>query len=225
MLIYDYGTENTIVKDFYRYDQAEAYTEEAPYSVLSRFNTKDSDNTDIYNEPDHLMVSSNSHEKIPYHDGTYTIYADARSVVESWYLQIKVNGLEYVSSAQAVLSGMVSANFIATDSRVEDPEATIWFKLDKSDDNGTPVICTIFNTFGRIPKSQNDLAVTFNIRTSDGRTVSRTFDISNLFLSEPAIKHNWLLIDETITIDPPAQRGGFDPAIDDWDEEHRDIEL
>ena len=225
MLIYDYGTESTIVKDFYHYDQAEAYTEEAPYSVLSRFNTKDSEKAYILNEPDHLVVSSNGFERIPYHDGTYTIYADARSVVESWYIQIKVNGLDYVSSAQAVLSGMVSANMIASDSRIESPEATIWFKLDKSDDDGTPVICAIFNTFGRIPETDNDLAVTFNIRTSDGRTVSRSYDISNLFLSEPAIKHNWLLIDETITIDPPEQKGGFDPAIDDWEEEHRDIEL
>jgi hypothetical protein len=225
MLIYDYGTENTIVKDFYHYEQAEAYTESAPYSVLSRFNTKTGTVPNILNEPDHLVVSSNEHEVIPYHTGTYTVTADAHSVVESWYIQIKVQGLEYVSSAQAVLSGMVSANMIAHDSRVEDPECTIWFKLDKSDDEGVPVLCTIFNTFGRIPKSDNDLSVTFNIRTSDGRTVARTFDISDLFLSEPAIKHNWLLIDETITIDPPEQKGGFDPAIDDWDEEHRDIEL
>ncbi len=225
MLIYDYGTEYTIVKDFYHYDRAEAYTESAPYSVLSRFNTKDSSVPNILNEPDHLVVSSNEHEVIPYHSGTYTVTADAHSVVESWYIQIKVQGLEYVSTAQAVLSGMVSANFIAYDNRVEDPEATIWFKLEKSDDDGVPVLCTIFNTFGRIPQSQNDLAVTFNIKTSDGRTVSRTFEIGDLFLSEPAVKHNWLLIDETITIDPPEQRGGFDPAIDDWDEEHRDIEL
>jgi hypothetical protein len=225
MLVYDYGTETTIVKDFYHYDLAQAYTEAAPYSVLSRFNTKTGEVPNILNEPDHLMVASNPHEIIPYHSGTYTIYADAFTRVESWYLQIKVNGLEYVSSAQAVLSGMVSANYIASDTRVEDPECTIWFKLEKSDDNGVPVICTIFNTFGRIPESQNDLAVTFNIKTSDGRTVSRTFDISNLFLSKLAIEHNWLLIDETITIDPPEQKGGFDPAVDDWDEEHRDIEL
>ena len=225
MLIYDYGTEETIVKDYYHYDIAQAYTESAPYSVLSRFNTKTDGVTGILNQPDHLMVASYPSEVIPYHTGTYTIYADAFSVVESWYIQIKVNGLEYVSSAQAVLSGMVPANYIATNTDIEEPEGTIWFQLEKSDDEGVPVVCAIFNTFGRIPKSTNDLAVTFNIKTSDGRTVSHTFDISNLFLSEPAIDHNWLLIDETITIDPPPQKGGFDPAVDDWDEEHRDIQL
>lgn len=225
MLIYDYGTESTIVKDFYRFDFAEAYTESAPYSVLSRFNTKTGENPNILNQPDHLVVSANDHEIIPFHTGTYTVTADAHSVVESWYIQIKVEGLEYVSSAQAVLQGMFSANFISRDERVNDPEAAIWFQLQKSDDEGVPVICTIFNTFGRIPQSQNELAVTFNIRTSDGRTISRTFDISDLFLSEPAIKHNWLLIDEVITIDPPKSNGGFDPAVEDWDEEHHDIEI
>ena len=226
MLIYDYGTENTIVKDFYHYDSAYAYTEAAPYSIQSKFASKAGESSNIVNEPDHLVVASNPAETIPFHDGLYTISTEARSVVESWYLQIKVDGLDYVSSSQAVLSGLVSENLIATDTRVNDPEATIWFKLQKSDDQGVPVICTVFNTFGRIPESTNSLAVTFNIQTTDGRTVRREFDISDLFLTENAIKHHWLLLDETIKIDPPAEKGGgFDPAVDPWDEEHRDIEL
>ena len=226
MLIYDYGTEETIVEDFYHYDSAYAHTDSAPYSIRSKFATKTDEIPDIVNEPDHLVVASNPSETIPYHDGLYTISTEAHSVVESWYLQIKVDGLEYVNSAQALLSGMVRENLIASDTRINDPEATIWFRLEKSDDNGTPVICTVFNTFGRIPDSTNALAVTFNIQTTDGRTVKREFDISDLFLTENAVKHHWLLLDETITIDPPAQKGGgFDPAVDEWEEEHRDIEL
>ena len=226
MLIYDYGTEETIVKDYYHYDLAYAYTEAAPYTVKSKFSTKTGETADIVNEPDHLVVASNAAETIPYHDGLYTISTEAHSVVESWYLQIKVDGLEYVGSAQAVLSGMVRENLIATDTRVSDPEATVWFRLQKSDDDGVPVICTVFNTFGRIPESANDLSVTFNIQTTDGRTVKCEYDISDLFLTEDAVQRHWLLLEDTITIDPPAQTGGgFDPAVDDWEEEHHDIEL
>ena len=225
MLIYDYGTENTIVKDFYHYDEAEAYTESAPYSVLSRFNTKEGGAPNILNEPDHLVVSSNEHEIIPYHSGTYTVTADAHSVVESWYIQIKVDGLKYVSSSQAVLSGLVSSNLIASNTRINSPEASVWFKLQKSDDNGVPVICAIFNTFGRIPESTNNLTVSFNIITTDGRVVKCEYDISDLFLSENAIKHQWLLLEDTIHIDPPPQKGGFEPSVEDWEEENREIYL
>ncbi len=226
MLIYDYGTEETIVKDFYSFDKAYACTDVAPYAVRVKFATKTDEIPDIVNEPDHLVVASNPAETIPYHDGLYTISTEAHSVVESWYLQIKVDGLEYVSSAQALLSGMVRENLIASDTRVNDPEATVWFRLQKSEHDGVPVICTVFNTFGRIPESTNNLAVTFSIQTTDGRTVKREFDISDLFLTEDAVKHHWLLLDETITIDPPAHKGGgFDPAVDDWEEEHREIEL
>ena len=51
----------------------------------------------------------------------------------------------------------------------------------------------------------------------------RTFDISGLFETENAIRHHWLLLDETIKIDPPPTGGGFDPKVDDWDEEHHDV--
>lgn len=225
MLIYDYGTEETIVKDFYHYSEALAYTDEAPYTVKSRFPTKTGETVGILNEPDHLMVSSNNSEVIPYHKDVHTIITEANTVVESWYIQIKVDGLKYVSSSQAVLSGLVSSNLIASNTRIDSPEASVWFKLQKSDDNGVPVICAIFNTFGRIPESTNNLTVSFNIITTDGRVVKCEYDISDLFLSENAIKHQWLLLEDTIHIDPPPQKGGFEPSVEDWEEENREIYL
>lgn len=90
-------------------------------------------------------------------------------MVESWYLQIKVDSLQYVSGAQALLRGMVGSNFIATDTRVNVPETSLWFKMVKSDDNSTPVICAVFNTFGHIEGSVNDLEVTFDLTRTDGK--------------------------------------------------------
>lgn len=226
MLIYDFGTDETLIRNYYSWDKAEAYTELIPSGLLNSFATKGEDQPNILTEPEHLVVARNPKEVIPYHDGVYTIYTEARSVVESWYIQIKVDGLEYVSSAQAVVSGMVGSNLIATDTRVTDPQASLWFRLRKSDDKGVPVICAVFNTFGHIDNSKNDLAVTFDLSVKGGSTVRKTFDISNLFLTENAVKHHWLLLDETIKVEPPKSSGGaFDPVIDDWDEEYRDIEI
>lgn len=223
LLAYDFNTDGTYVRNYNVWEEAEAYTEPAPKGIQNAFRSKSGEQPNILAEPDHLVVSSKESEVIPYHDGVYTIYADASSIVESWYLQIKVDGLEYVTSAQAVLSGMVGSNLIATNTRVTEPEATVWFRLQKSEDKGAPVICTVFNTFGHIDQSINNLEVTFNIYTTDGKTVVKTFDISDLFKSENAVNHHWLLLEQTIKIDPPPISGGFDPKVDDWDEEHHDV--
>lgn len=229
MLIYDFGTEATIVDDYYIWDECKAYTNEISptlkRSLLSKSDNKSIEEAYIVYEPDHLVVAVNENEYVPYHEGMHTVRAEARSVVESYYLQIKVDGLEYVSSAQAILSGMVNSNRISSNTRVVEPEATIWFDMEKSDDKGVPVICTVFNTFGRIEDSHNDLEVTFDIKTHDGRIVQHTFDITDLFSTPECKEHHWLLLEQTITIDPPASTGGgaFAPEVDDWDEENRDI--
>lgn len=230
MLIYDFGTESTIVENYYKWKECRAYTNEISPALkgtlLSKADPKAIEEAYIVYEPDHLVVATSENEYIPYHEGIHTIQADAMSVVESYYLQIKVKGLEYVSSAQAILSGMVNANKISSNTKVIEPQATIWFDLEKSDDKGVPVICTVFNTFGRIEDSQNDLEVTFDIKTHDGRTVQEKFDISELFHTEECIKHHWLLLEETIEISPPiSSGGGFNPEVGDWDEEHHDIYL
>lgn len=229
MLIYDFGTESTIVDNYYNWNECNAYTNEiSPVlkkSLASKSDNKSIEEAFIIYEPDHLVVASNDNEYVPYHEGMHTIEAEAESVVESYYLQIKVEGLEYVSSAQAILSGMVNSNKITSNTKIIEPQATIWFDMEKSDDKGTPVICTIFNTFGRIENSHNELEVTFDIKTHDGRVVQKTFDISDLFSTQECIEHHWLLLDETITIDPPTSTGGgaFAPEVDDWEEENRDI--
>lgn len=228
MLIYDFGTEATIVDNYYIWDECKASTNEISpalkRSFVSKAENKSWEDAYIVYEPDHLVVATHEDEHVPYHEGVHTIETEAKSVVESYYLQIKVDGLEYVSSAQAVLSGMVNSNIITSNTRVVEPQATIWFDLEKSDDNGIPVICTVFNTFGRIADSQNELEVTFDIKTHDGRIIQRTFDITELFSTPECIEHHWLLLDETITIEPPQiPGGGFAPEVDDWEEENREI--
>lgn len=228
MLVYDFGTESTIVQDYYKWDDCMAFTSEISpalkRSLISKVNEKALEDAYVIHEPDHLVVASKEHENIPYHHEVHIVEAEAQSVVESYYLQIKVVGLEYVSSAQAILSGMVNGNMISSNTKIVEPQATIWFDMEKSDDKGEPVICTIFNTFGRIEDSENELEVTFDLKTHDGRTIQKSFDLSELFLSPDCVNHHWLLLEETITIEPPqVEGGGFAPEVNDWEEEHRDL--
>ena len=81
------------------------------------------------------------------------------------------------------------------------------------------------NTFGRIGGSVNDLEVTFDLTRTDGKVFRHTFDISDLFQSDNAVLHQWLLLEETIKIDPPKTSGGYDPIIGGWDDEHKEIEI
>lgn len=229
MLVYNFGTESTIIKNHHSWESAEAYTNRVSDKTISSYKTKnENENEIVVYEPDHLVVARNENEYIPYHTGIHTITSYASSIVESYYLQIKIEGLEYVSSAQAFLSGMVSGNRISNNERIIDPENTVYFTLLKSEDKGVPVICNVFSTFGRIENSQNELQITFDIKTIDGRVVQKSFDITDLFLSEDCINHHWLLLDEVIKIDPPetpSTGGGFAPEVEDWENENYDVIL
>lgn len=225
MLAYNFGTESTIIGGYGNYGSAAASSASVSSLILSSYGTKVPGELVVY-EPDHLMAARSEAEIVPYHDGVHEIRLEATTLVETWYIQIKVDGLEYVSGAQAFLSGMMSGRMLASAEGVTEPENTVYFTLQKGEDGGAPVICGLFNTFGRVPGSQNGLKITFDIRTKDGRTVTEEFDITGLFSSEEALDNNWLLMEQTITIDPPENPGGgggFQPEVGDWDDEHHDI--
>lgn len=224
LLAYNFGTQNTLVSGLDSYQGAVASASPASKAITSRYKSIAGDNEKIVNEPDHLLVARNDKEVIPPHVELYTIEMEAKTIVESYYLQIKIDGLEYVSTAQAWLSGLVESNDIAQNIRSGLPGVTEYIPLQKSDDKGEPVICAVFNTFGRIEGSTNELSITIDLKTTEGKTIRKTFDITELFHSDACIKHHWLLLEESIKIDPPQfAGGGFDPSVDDWNEEHHDI--
>lgn len=229
LLSYNFGTEAAVVEDWHEADKAYVHSSPVPEKLSMMYRKHSSKAPDdemeaVVYEPEHLMVASD-YVDIPYHSEVYTIEADATTVVETWYIQIRVDGLKYVNSAQAFLSGMVSANYIASDRRVTDPQVTVWFPMVKSTDNDKDVICAVFNTFGRVDGSVNDLRITFGINTVDGKTTMKEFDISDLFGTENAKLHHWLLLDETIEVEEPEIEGGggFDPSVGDWEEEEKEI--
>ncbi len=227
MLTYNFGTEATMIKDYWSWSGITAHTNSVEENIIKSYKSKAPAEIITY-MPDHLIVARNEAETIPYHDGNHVIHAEASTIIDTYYLQIKVEGLQYVASAKAFLSGMSGGNVLSRNYRITDPENTVYMELLKSDDNGTDVLCNIFNTFGHIDKSVNNLEITFDLRTVDGRTEQRTFDVSDLFYTEDAIERHWLLLNETIIIDPPPNPepgGGMDPTVNDWENEYYDLNI
>lgn len=241
VLVYNFDTESTIVRNQSSFNTIEAYTNEVQASIHTRYRSRadENDYEPIVYEPDHIIVSTERNHVIPFHEDVHVIHSRAHTVVDTYYLQIKVDGLEYVSSAQALMGGMSSSNLIGTNTRSLEPSC-VYFEMQKGkdggDDNGDDVICCLFNTFGKIKDVESKLEVTFDVTTTDGRRVEKTFDISPVFETEDAILRHWLILDENdykLVIDPPVNPtgskvgggGGFEPVVEDWVEEHAEISL
>ena len=94
MYIYNFGTENTLIRNTYSWENAEAYAANVPDRISRSYQTKVPAEEPITYSPDHLVVARSPREVIPYHSGIYTVKAESRSVVESYYLQIKVDGID-----------------------------------------------------------------------------------------------------------------------------------
>lgn len=222
-----FGAESTLVQGPTAWESDLAYAVDVSENVAAACADIVPQGESLTLCPDHLFVARLPQETIPAVSDIYTVCADARTVVESYYLQIKVEGLKYLSNATAVLTGLSSGNLIAQGSRVDDPLSSIRFEMKGSSDGGRGVLCAIFSTFGRPAGSANNLQVTFRLTSVDGRIDDYCFDLSDLFLSEDCINHNWLLLDETIRIDPVEVKGGggLEPSIGEWDDENHETML
>ncbi len=239
LLTYSFGAVTTYVGNYNSFYGAYAYCDPLPESFQQSLHksmaylasknsslSKIPEKQPIMEQPDHIFAGSNEHEYIPYHEGNHVVEIDAESLVESYYLQVYIDGMKYVNSASAVLTSMASSAKMATGEKDYDNPTAVYIPLVGSYDGDKPVICAVFNTFGRIPESHNQLSITFNITRADGEIFGKTYDISELFLSENCIKHHWLLLDDTIDIPAPEITGegsGYDPTIKDWEDVETDI--
>ena len=241
-LVYNFDTPVTQVSGETSETDILAYTSEIPPAQKYRYSgmTKaDSDpssllDLDMRYEPDHLLVAREHNLRVSPHESVVVIETEAHTVVDSYYLQIHVEGMQYASSAMAVISGLSPSNHIGLDERTFDPSVAVAFDLNKSVDprlesENKDVLCSIFNTFGKIPDIKSDLIVTFNVIDIAGNLQQFQTSLDKVFLTEDAIERHWLLIDETWVIDNPLpdepRGGGFQPTVDDWEEEHGEIVL
>ncbi len=233
LLAYNFNTEATIVRSEGNLATAEAYTNEIATHLRSRLSNRNADAHDriIYDADPLLVAQGGVHIGCSEHiddlrtlDGEWFV---ARSVVDAYYLQIKIRNIRYVSSTVALLTGMAGSVRLADRSVDAANGVTVYFEMQRSnlvEEDDTAVVYATFGTFGKLPDQASELELSFEVLTTYGSKVTADIDITKKFSEPDATEHGWLIIDGTIEIpDPPTSSGGFTPGVTDWGDIHTDI--
>ena len=237
LLSYNFDLETIKVRYEDSYNTIEASTSEVPQYYYNRFGSRAGELGRICYAPDHLMVARAPELSIRPHFGTQYIELDARTVVDTYYIQIRITGADNMAknaSCQAVITGLSPSNQFGPDNRRYDTPASLYFEMLRNTDPNTPagenedVLCAVFNTFGKIPDEHSELHITLSILTRDGQTHQKVIDMTPIFATDDARQRHWLLIDEVWDIPAPIGTGGgggFTPDVEDWDDVEETIPI
>ena len=251
---YNFDTEATLLRNDRNYYSIEAYTNEISSalksSLLSSIQygrsaaTKTGDdrawsaafskvmeNPIIY-EPDHLFVS---HQDIEVFNTSepQTIETEAETIIETWKISVKISNEQYIASARALITGQIASNFIGLpkEQGKTDTDATLMFDMDAgSDSRENDVLVGTFNTFGKNPNVESRLWLTIIIKTVGGDTLEWHRDITEEFTMDDAINDQTIHIEDGEIVIPEPENpaggsGGFQPGVNDWDEEDIPINI
>lgn len=227
MLAYNFDVGTVMVENENAISEMNAFTSEISDYLYALF--RGNAVGQVFRQPEHLLVARRN-IRIDESEQMQIVEAETRTVIDTYYLQIRVRGLEYASTAKATLSGMSPSNRFGVNERSTD-DSKIMFDLSGGTDpriveDNKDVLCTLFNTFGKVEDVTSNLTVRFDVITNDGTQYVKTLDISPTFLTEDARERHWLLIDYVLEIpEPHHPGGGFDPGVEDWDEIHDEIEI
>ncbi len=238
-IVYNFDTPTTQVTSESEEKAVIAYTDKISEAVKTKYLGSKAQNfvgLTINEEPDHLVVARERNYRISPHDTLVIIETEARTIIDTYYLQIHVEGMQYASQATAIISGLSPSNKFALDLRTNDPTTGVYFDLVKSTDKNIrgenkDVLCAVFNTFGKIEDVESDLLVTFNVIDTAGNLVQYETSLNTIFQTEEAIKHHWLLIEDTFVIPDPGNGNtttngsGFQPEVGEWEQEEGEINL
>ena len=236
MLAYSYGCAYTMISNPYDYYAMTAYTSavnEYYYQYIpSMSQTKGPEG--IRQQPDHMfhemvegitVCASPTLDTLRCADGAYF---RAHSLVKSYYIQLKVKGIEWATSAVSLLSGMAGSSLLHRhEGLVETDDINVLFSMKQAtrhrnadDGSSNAVLYTTFHTFGKLPKQSNMLTVSFEFMKRDGTSQVEEIDVTDMF-STPMVRDNqWILIEKEIELQPPinGMGGGMTPGVDDWND-------
>lgn len=256
LLVYNFDTEVTLIQNQNNFMTSKAYTNEIASHLRAQLysRTKVPSDEKIVYDPDHLFVAAIEDVRVPYVNYIDTLHTQeggffvAESIVKSYYVQVRVAGMKYVSSAVSLLDGLAGSSSLATGKMNEEDPVTVYFEMtpggesqatgmrkadameakdleNEEDAEDLVVLYTTFSTFGKIPSATNNLEITFDFMTVYGEPYYERIDITDVFSTPEALEHQWLLIDKTIVIPepPPSAGGGFNPGVDEWGDVNTDI--
>lgn len=230
MVVYNLDAGQTHVRNYYVWNDIEAYTyeiDELSRSLFTRYLQSRVDTRPSYDNiretPGHLFVARESNITIPRHitNDVFVIRTTAKTIVQSWTVEVDgITGMEYVGSVAVMISGQVGSHFVATNTPSTEPVA-LYFDFISAQRRNT-VMNARFETFGR-EKTSGDVAL-LSILFFDvmGHPYMFNFDVSDQMENNPK-QH--IVIKSDINIPKPEVGGGFKPEVDDWEENVYDIEI
>ena len=242
MLCYNFDTSATLVRNDYSWKAIEAYTEEVTdnkhVDVLTRGIAGR-----ITHIPDHLLVARKKGLRIDASSETVVIKTSASSIIQSYYVQLRLKNAQYVSTASAILTGLAPSNRLGENEVDSLSSSGVFFTMRPSRDKHQKageddVLCAVFNTFGKLPNHKSQLKILLNGITANGKPIQEIIDMDEVFKTELAIKNHWLLLDQVIEVPQPdgeddggsegggdSSGGGFNPEVNDWEEERGEITI
>lgn len=235
LMVYNMGTSAVIIGNDMFWGGMYAYTNtvaEYLYSGYTHLRERRIGG-DVKYEPEHLFVVSQEQIVLGYQNKIDTIrttdgqWLQAKSIIDTYYIQVRVKGIRHVMAAVSSLNGF-SGSKLLCNGQISQKSITFYFNMHSAEvepENNTAVIYATFNTFGKLPNEKTMYSVTFEFITSDGRSQTETMDITPMFGTEQVIKNKWILIDKEIEIKPPPQvdGGGFTPSVNEWGNQETEI--
>ena len=242
IVIYQLGSPTTLITDTDDYFYLQAYTSPVSDRILASLSqtSKVLGSERIMQEPDHILASRCNGVRLDHVAKVDTLktpdgdFFTARTIAKSYYLQLKITGVQWVKSAGAVLSGLSGSSLLCKDEgMIETDPVNLYFsmlysgnKKRSSDGGSAEVLYATFTTFGKIPDLTSELTLNFEFVKNDGSSQVESIDITEVFKTPMAIENQWLLLDKEITITKPiGGSGGMDPGVDGWKEEEADLPM
>lgn len=242
MLIYNYDTESTIVRNDEELNDIEAYTNEMPSEVSYKYkrllsalkakaakdaqarinaaaysyDTRSSDA--IVYEPDHLFANKYQRVCIPLQNSqqqdTTLIKDTVRTILETYSIKIgPITGMQYIRSAELFLTGQTRSNYFGRQERSK-VSSTIFFPV--AADSNKEFLYTTFRTFGKRPGADNRVYLYVEITDTSGEAIDSEWDVTDQF-DDPYNTNHEIVINVPIVVSKPVEGGGFKPEVDEWD--------
>lgn len=238
LLAYSFGSPVTKIRNDWNYYSMQAYTDPInKYYLKNLATSRENVDDKLFRQmPEHLFhVVEESIElrKKTNVDTLRTASGDffkAHSVVSSYYLQLNIDGIEWVTSAVGTLNGMAGSTIMHKHQGIVSSDSVyLFFGMYCANKNriresgkSSAVLYSTFNTFGKIPDATSVLTLSFEFTLSNGNKQVEKIDITPEFEKPLAKNEQWILLDHTIVITPPiggsSGGGGMTPGVDGWED-------
>lgn len=170
-------------------------------------------------EPDPLFVANIDNYVVGTHFDN--IKLEFRPLVYTYRFCIDIEGLVYVKSAKAQVTGLYSSAYLKSGAHREEEIAQIVVNLSKS---GGDMICGEFRCFGSHQRGNVEHTITIALVNAAGET--KTVRLNKLTAKIKALPNGGkIAIDEKIVIESGGTEGGFKPGVDDWDDDKRPLPI